>query len=481
MLAASSALFCWSSRWLRQRRRSRRDVWAAVCSWLSSPRLGRRAAGAARPRRSRRRSKRGRSTRSVDDAPPERAARVDGHRASTPARSISSRSATAEGRLPNFGRILDAGAVHAPRDAASDVGRGRVGGGRDRQAAAEKRRPLGRHLPAAAVGGDDRSSCCRTTASRTGSSGSAFWPRSRTRSATLRARTLWSILSTARRLASASSNWPLTHPAPAVRGYRRQRHVSPRGAHAGRASTIRLRSIRRSCRPTRSRDRQSVADEPPAVPAASTAVDAERHQRRRRGSIAIYDRIARALAPAHADAGDDRALPEPRSDRALLPALRDAVGVRRRHATTSAGGSAGARSATTRSIDEAIGRAMAALGPDDLLLVVSGFGMEPLGLGKRLLEQLIGDPDISGTHEAAPDGFLMAYGAPVAQRPPAAPRVGRGRRADDPVLPRPADRPRHGRLRAHRSVPAGVHRRAADHVHPDLRPVNCRLQISNSD
>ncbi len=64
-------------------------------------------------------------------------------------------------------------------------------------------------------------------------------------------------------------------------------------------------------------------------------------------------------------------------------------------------------------IDEAIGAAMSALGPDDLLLVVSGYGMEPLGLGKRLVERLIGDPDVSGTHEAAPDGFLMAYGASV--------------------------------------------------------------------
>ena len=27
----------------------------------------------------------------------------------------------------------------------------------------------------------------------------------------------------------------------------------------------------------------------------------------------------------------------------------------------------------------------------------------------------MGDPDISGTHEAAPDGFLMAYGASVAK------------------------------------------------------------------
>jgi hypothetical protein len=49
------------------------------------------------------------------------------------------------------------------------------------------------------------------------------------------------------------------------------------------------------------------------------------------------------------------------------------------------------------------------------LLVVSGYGMEPLSVGKRLLEQIIGDPDVSGSHEAAPDGFLMAYGASVAR------------------------------------------------------------------
>lgn len=66
-------------------------------------------------------------------------------------------------------------------------------------------------------------------------------------------------------------------------------------------------------------------------------------------------------------------------------------------------------------VDDAIGREIDRLGPDDLLLVVSGFGIEPLGIGKRLLERLIGDPEISGTHEGAPDGFLMAYGASVAR------------------------------------------------------------------
>ncbi len=65
-------------------------------------------------------------------------------------------------------------------------------------------------------------------------------------------------------------------------------------------------------------------------------------------------------------------------------------------------------------IDARIGTRMASLGPDDLLLVVSGFGMEPVRLGQRLLARVFGDPDRSGTHERAPDGFMLAYGAHVA-------------------------------------------------------------------
>jgi hypothetical protein len=65
-------------------------------------------------------------------------------------------------------------------------------------------------------------------------------------------------------------------------------------------------------------------------------------------------------------------------------------------------------------VDAIVGRAMASLGPDDLLVVVSGFGMEPLNLAKRLLERGLGNPEISGTHENAPDGFLLAWGRAVA-------------------------------------------------------------------
>lgn len=64
-------------------------------------------------------------------------------------------------------------------------------------------------------------------------------------------------------------------------------------------------------------------------------------------------------------------------------------------------------------LDEVLGTALAATRPNDLLLVVSAFGMEPLSPGKRLLERLVGNAAISGSHEPAPDGFLMAYGDEV--------------------------------------------------------------------
>lgn len=70
-------------------------------------------------------------------------------------------------------------------------------------------------------------------------------------------------------------------------------------------------------------------------------------------------------------------------------------------------------------IDVEVGRLLDTLKPDDVLLVVSGFGMVPLSPGKRLLERLAGNPAISGTHEPAPDGFVLAYGGPVQPGRPA--------------------------------------------------------------
>ena len=68
-----------------------------------------------------------------------------------------------------------------------------------------------------------------------------------------------------------------------------------------------------------------------------------------------------------------------------------------------------------RFVDAEIGRLLDRLGSRDLLLVVSPFGMEPLSPAKRLLEHALGNAALSGSHERAPDGFLMAFGGPVKQ------------------------------------------------------------------
>ena len=101
-------------------------------------------------------------------------------------------------------------------------------------------------------------------------------------------------------------------------------------------------------------------------------------------------------------------------------------------------------------IDGEIGRALGGMRDGDLLLVVSGFGMEPLNPLRRLAGRILRDPDFTGTHERAPDGFLLAFGDAV--------RPGRPQRGSIvdltptllyffglPVAPR------HGRLRARRT------------------------------
>jgi hypothetical protein len=67
-------------------------------------------------------------------------------------------------------------------------------------------------------------------------------------------------------------------------------------------------------------------------------------------------------------------------------------------------------------IDDEIGRVMDGLNAGDLLLVVSGFGMEPQSVSKRLLARALREPDLAGTHESAPDGFLIAWGQAAAAR-----------------------------------------------------------------
>ena len=55
-----------------------------------------------------------------------------------------------------------------------------------------------------------------------------------------------------------------------------------------------------------------------------------------------------------------------------------------------------------------------------MLIVVSGYGMEPVPLWRRATEALRAGAFRSGTHASAPDGFLLAVGDGV--KPGTAPR-----------------------------------------------------------
>jgi hypothetical protein len=50
------------------------------------------------------------------------------------------------------------------------------------------------------------------------------------------------------------------------------------------------------------------------------------------------------------------------------------------------------------------------LRPGEVLVVLSGFGLEPAPLGRRLLGTLIGSPVAAASHAAGPDGFFLAVG-----------------------------------------------------------------------
>ena len=64
-------------------------------------------------------------------------------------------------------------------------------------------------------------------------------------------------------------------------------------------------------------------------------------------------------------------------------------------------------------VDGEIGAALDTIAPGDLMLVVSGFGMQRMNIAKRLLARAVSGEDLNGTHERAPDGFLLAYGTDV--------------------------------------------------------------------
>jgi predicted AlkP superfamily phosphohydrolase/phosphomutase len=323
-------------------------------------------------------------------------------------------SVTAEGRLPNFGRILDAGAVRHlatlhPTSAEAVWA-----------AVATGKLPQKNGVRSSAIyrlaGGGGTMQLLPDYCFAHGLERFGFLVEQAHTSATLRTRSLWSILST-EGFTVGVVGWPLTQPAPVVRGY-----VVGDTYHRTALTTSGIDNPSAIYPPdlqleALSAIERAVSEASPMLTASIggggiAAVDARQDVPAR--TDRVYDGIAAAIArlkPAQVTLTRYQGLDsighyflryaQPADFGDVTEEERRRLGpVLERHYSF---------------IDEAIGRALAGIGPDDLLIVVSGYGMEPLGLSKRLLERVIGDPDVSGTHETAPDGFLLAYGASVSR------------------------------------------------------------------
>ncbi|MFB3853231.1 MAG: alkaline phosphatase family protein [Vicinamibacterales bacterium] len=345
-----------------------------------------------------------------------------------------------EGRLPNFGKMLDSGvAMHlatlrptqpGPVWSAAFTGKLPAKNG-IRSAALYRTRP---GLEPIAMLPDF---CFSHALVRWG-----FLREENLTSSDLRARFLWDLLGSAG-VGVGVLGCPLTHPAAAVNGFL----VSDRFHRYASAASVEDASV---IYPPSLLSRAvawagGVAEDPPLLPArgaprgepsdkraagSAHADEAEATLRRlyERASEAIavdamYERVAEGLGTGSAPsfvALRFRAVDTVGHDFLRYAMPREFGDVseeeRRRHGAVLISAYA--------AVDNLVGRLVSGLSADDLLLVVSGFGMEPLVPGKRLVERVLGDADLTGTHERAPDGFLMAYGK----------SVGQGRRARASIL-----------------------------------------------
>ena len=316
-------------------------------------------------------------------------------------------SATAEGRLPNFGRLLDAGAVRHlatlhPTSATAVWA-----------AVATGKLPRKNGVRSASLyqiaGRSDSIQLLPDFCFAHGLVRFGFLVEQPYSSSALRTRTLWTILST-HGVSVGIVGWPLTQPAPIVRGY-----LVSDTFHRVATMPSGLDDLSAIYPPELQPEAMAAVENVSTDGAAAVATAAAEQRQETPARIdRAYERIGQALAksrPAQVTLTRYQSL--------------DVIGhYFLRYATPSEFGDVTDEERRRLGpvldrhyavIDEAVGRAIASLEPNDLLLVVSGYGMEPLGLGKRLLERVIGDPELSGTHENAPDGFLMAYGGAVAR------------------------------------------------------------------
>ena len=237
----------------------------------------------------------------------------------------------------------------------------------------------------------------------------------------LLARPIWDILSD-RGARVGVIGWPLTQPAPAVDGF-----VISGAFHRLSEAELNLEATP-SVWPPELLAEARAALQAPATPDPVALVSTMGAPQPMNDYDVRSDRTPVVADRVHLQLLNRLDVNTPRFVAARFPGI-DAVGHRfLRYADPSAFGDVSAEESQRFGrvlqqyygfLDTLVGQAIERLGPSDLLLVVSGFGMEPMSPGKRVLEIIAGDPQISGTHEPAPDGFILAYGASVAPGRPA--------------------------------------------------------------
>ena len=327
--------------------------------------------------------------------------------------------AVAAGRLPNLGRIFDTGAVlHLAtlRPTQAETVWSAVATGRSPMhngvRSSASYRVFGRD-PAITLLPD----YCYAQALVT----FGFFSESRHTSADLAARPIWSILSDLG-LTVAVVGWPLTHPAPAVRGVMVSEvlhRLSETELELEGATAVSPPQLLPDVRAALSR---LVDPDPVRLVSGDSGPPAGDYDVASDPQPVVADRVHLQLI------GELPSLAEARFVAVRFPGV-DAVGhYYLRYADPSSFGDVTDEERRRFGrvldryygfIDAVVGQTMALIGPDDLLLVTSAFGMEPLSPAKRVLERVIGNPDISGTHERAPDGFMLAFGRSVQPGRPA--------------------------------------------------------------
>jgi hypothetical protein len=323
--------------------------------------------------------------------------------------------AVAAGRLPNFGRIFDQGAaLHLAtlRPTQAEPVWSAIATGRLPMSNGIRSAVVYRVLGGAAIQLLPDYCFAQVLASV------GFLTEQPQTATDLAAKPIWNILSD-HNVPVGVIGWPLTHPASAINGF-----LVSEAFHRLSETEMNFEGPLAVSPPELLSDARAALTTPPepdpvalvSTMGASTPVN-EYDTRRDRTQV-VADRVHLQLLNAF----EDRA---PSFLAARFPGI-DAVGhLFLRFADPSAFGdvSEDEREKFGRVLDQyygfvdmLVGREMARLGSNDLLLVVSAFGMAPLSPSKRVLERIAGNPQISGTHERAPDGFVLAFGPPVAPR-----------------------------------------------------------------